>query len=269
MIDVKSQIDAETLDKAHACMTEILSEIDRVCQKHDIKWWIEDGTLLGALRHKGFIPWDDDCDIGMMREDYEKFVKFASKDLGDKFVFQARGIDPLYPKRLPKVRKLGTKLVEHDEDFNEKYFQGIYVDIFVWDYFYGWEQPLSHFFNIMPHIRTKRKKYPKHTWKRTLHGILTAVPYALHRCLELMYLGFRSTIRKNKSLPFISYEAQMSNELFYKREVIFPLRRDYVFEGKYFPVPNNPEQYLTDMYGDYMQLPPPEQRHTHARLIEC
>lgn len=268
MSNIKVQIDSETLRKAHNCMTEILCEIDRVCQKHNIKWWIEDGTLLGALRHKGFIPWDDDCDIGMMREDYEKFVQNAINDLSDDFIFQARGIDPLYTRRLPKVRKKGTKLVEHDEDFNEKYFQGIFVDIFVWDYFYTWEQPFSRFFNIMPRIRTRRKQYPKHSLKRILHGIITAIPYAIHRGLELIYLGFRFFIRKNKSLPFISYEAQMSNELFFKNEILFPLRRDYVFENQFFPVPNNPEQYLTEMYGDYMKLPPLDERRTHARLIE-
>jgi len=264
----KVQLDPMLVKGAHKCMTEILKEIDRVCTKHNIKWWIEDGTLLGALRYQDFIPWDDDCDIGMMREDYEKFVKVARFDMDEKFIFQARGIDPLYSRRLPKVRMKGTKLVEHDEDLHEKYFQGIFVDIFVWDYFYGWEKPLTHLFNIMPRIRTKRTEYPKHSLKRTLHGVMTAVPYAIHRLLELVYLGFRWMVRKNSNLPYISYEAQMSNELFFKREIVFPLCRKHIMAGEYFPAPNDSDKYLTDMYGDYMQLPPPEDRRTHSRLIE-
>ena len=67
-------VDQETLRKAQLKMVEILLVIDKICTKHGIKWWLHYGTALGAARHSGFIPWDDDCDIAMMREDYEKFV---------------------------------------------------------------------------------------------------------------------------------------------------------------------------------------------------
>lgn len=268
MIGAKVQIDPETLAKAHAVMVEILEEIDKVCKKHNLEWWIEDGTLLGAVRHKGFIPWDDDCDIGMSRADYEIFAKVAPKELKDPFFFQSKDTDPKYTKRLVKVRKKGTKLVDHDEDYNEPYEQGIYVDIFIWDYYYGWEKSLIKLFNIMPNIRSRRKSYPRGSIMRTLHGIMTAVPYAIHRTFELMYVGLRRFYRSNKNLPFTSYEAELGISCFYKNEDIYPTRRDVPFEGKYFPVPNNPDGYLSTMYGDYMQLPPPDQRHTHARKIE-
>lgn len=264
----KVQLDPRLVKGAHKCMMAILKEIDRVCTKHDIKWWIEDGTLLGAVRHQGFIPWDDDCDIGMMREDYEKFVKVARFDMDEKFVFQARGIDPLYSRRLPKVRMKGTKLVEHDEDLHEKYFQGIFVDIFVWDYFYGWEKFINQFLNIMPRIRSKRTEYPKHSLKRILHGVMTAAPYAISRSLELCYLGLRLLIRKNNSLPYVGYEAQQQNGLFYIKEVIFPLGRRYLFEGELFPSPNDTDKFLVQNYGAYMRLPPLKDRCTHSRLIE-
>ena len=72
-----------SLKEAQELMTTILKDIDSICRKNNINYWIESGTLLGAVRHKGFIPWDDDIDIGMLREDYNKFLEIANKDLKD------------------------------------------------------------------------------------------------------------------------------------------------------------------------------------------
>lgn len=269
MVVSKAQIDDETLKKAHGVMVEILQEIDEVCKRHNIDWWIEDGTLLGAVRHKGFIPWDDDCDIGMMKEDFVKFEKYAIAEMKEPFFLQTPETDKAYNRHLLKVRKRGTKLIEHDENLEEPYDQGIFVDIFIWDRYYGWEKNLIKFFNIMPGIRSERKKYPRGSMMRTLHGLMTAIPYAIHRTLELVYLGIRSIYRSNKELPYVSYDSQLGANCFYKPEDIFPTRRDFVFEGESFPVPQNPDKYLSVMYGDYMQLPPPDKRRTHAKLIEC
>ena len=74
-------VDEKELRKAQLKMVEILEAIDDICKRHDIKWWLCYGTMLGAVRHNGFIPWDDDCDIAMMREDYERFMKVAQKEL--------------------------------------------------------------------------------------------------------------------------------------------------------------------------------------------
>ncbi len=72
-----------SLKEAQELMTTILKDIDSICRKNNINYWIESGTLLGAVRHKGFIPWDDDIDIGMLREDYNKFLEIANKELKD------------------------------------------------------------------------------------------------------------------------------------------------------------------------------------------
>ena len=74
-------VDQQELRKAQLKMVEILGAIDEICTRHDIKWWLCYGTMLGAVRHNGFIPWDDDCDIAMLREDYEYFIEFAKKEL--------------------------------------------------------------------------------------------------------------------------------------------------------------------------------------------
>lgn len=269
MNNKKTYVSQEQIDKAHAVAIDIMDEIARVCEKHNITWWIESGTLLGAVRHKGFIPWDDDCDIGMMRGDYEKFLQVAPDEIGEGFYVQIPGIDKYYPKKLVKVRKLGTKLVDDDESFDEKYNQGIFVDVFCWDYYFGWEKPLIKLFNIVPTWRNKRHLYPKGSLKRTLHSVASAIPYAAHRLLEKAYIGIRLLYRRNASLPYIRYEAEGDWGHFCHREDIFPIKYDIEFEGKFYPVPHNPHNVLTDLFGNYMELPPEKERHGHAQYIEC
>lgn len=93
-------VDQETLRKAQLKMVEILEAIDNVCKKNDIEYFLCYGTLLGAVRHNGFIPWDDDCDIVMMKEHYERFIQCAERDLPGTFFLQHNGTDKPIQKRL-------------------------------------------------------------------------------------------------------------------------------------------------------------------------
>lgn len=264
-----SEVTQEQIDKAHLVALEIMDSIEKVCTKHNITWWVESGTLLGAVRHNGFIPWDDDCDIAMMRDDYEKFLQVAPKEIGEGFYVQIPGVDKYYPKKLVKVRKLGTKLVDEDESFDEKYNQGIFVDVFCWDCYYGWEKKLIDIFEIVPAWRNKRHLYPKGSIKRTLHSVATAIPYAVHRILEKAYVSARLLWRRNKSLPYIRYEAEGDWGYFCKQDDVLPVKHDIEFEGRYYPVPNNSHNVLTGLFGNYMELPPEDARHGHAQYIEC
>ena len=113
-------------------IVDILVEIDRICKKHDIKYYLAYGTAIGAVRHNGFIPWDDDADIHMFKEDYEKFAEVCKSELGDKFFLQNEQTDKGYKMYLPKVRMNNTAFVESftkDWDIHH----GIYVDIFILD----------------------------------------------------------------------------------------------------------------------------------------
>ncbi|MBQ3113461.1 MAG: LicD family protein [Phascolarctobacterium sp.] len=258
-------VDAETLRKAQLRMVDILVEIDKICVKHDINYWLNYGTLIGAVRHNGFIPWDDDCDICMMREDYERFAEIAPKELPDNLIFQSMETDPNYPKQMTKIRMKNTKLIEHNESDKEKYHQGIFVDVFIWDYHTSVLKSIS---AIDVLKKRKRKQYKKGSLQRLMFDIAILVPYGFYSLVKKFMRLIAPIHRKNKKLPYIGMEMRLADETFVEHNIVFPLRRDVEFEGHNFYVPNNYDYVLRKHYDDYMILPKEEDRHWHARHIE-
>lgn len=120
------------IKQVQAIELEILLEVDRICRKHRISYFLDSGTALGAVRHKGFIPWDDDIDIGMLRDDYERFLSVAQEEMGQDYFLQTYRTDGT-PIMFAKVRKTGTTFVE----FRLRKFpinHGLFIDIFPYDY---------------------------------------------------------------------------------------------------------------------------------------
>ena len=109
---------------------EILKEIDRICKKHHIDYWLDGGTLLGAVRHGGFIPWDDDIDIAMRQEDMQRFEQVAPSELPAHLFLQSPRTEPDSKEPIVKVRDLNSFYVEPGDDFSADYQKGLYVDIF-------------------------------------------------------------------------------------------------------------------------------------------
>ena len=122
--DILRRVQLEQLD--------ILKEIHRICVKYNIKYFLDSGTLIGAVRHNGFIPWDDDIDIGMLRSEYKKFEKIVPKALGEEFVWQSWKNDNDYALPFGKVRKRNTVYIEEKSGSLEQC--GFYVDVFPYDY---------------------------------------------------------------------------------------------------------------------------------------
>ena len=111
-------------------MLEMLKYIDGVCKKHNISYWLSSGTLLGAVRHGGFIPWDDDLDIEMLRKDYLKLIKVLGREIDSKYALQTHKTDIHYLYPFGKLRVLHSGIKEtHDADIFYKY-KGVYVDLF-------------------------------------------------------------------------------------------------------------------------------------------
>jgi lipopolysaccharide cholinephosphotransferase len=129
---MKKEYTDEELQQLHTTLYEILAEIVRVCEKHEIPYFIQGGTAIGAFFYEAMIPWDDDIDVGLTREHYERFLQVAPAELGSDYFLQWPGSDAHSPFYFAKVRKQHTRFVE--EDFQHlAMHQGIYVDVFPYD----------------------------------------------------------------------------------------------------------------------------------------
>lgn len=115
-------------------MLDMLEEVDRICRKHDIKYFLIAGSLLGAIRHKGFIPWDDDVDIALFRDDYDRLEKILQKELPSNMFMQTLATDPGYDATHLKIRLAGTTAIMKCA-INERYRynMGIFIDVFALD----------------------------------------------------------------------------------------------------------------------------------------
>lgn len=248
-------------------MLNILNEIDRICRKYQIDYWLEFETLLGAIRHEGFIPWDDDCDIGMMRSDFNRFKDVISKELSTEFFFQTKETDPKYWRKMAKIRSNKIKMVEHDESLNESYHQGVYIDIFIYDFYPKWALSVASIINTCQNIRKLRKKFPKKSLSRNLVN-LACLPVTIFYYFFKYLVGF--LFRRTQSEPSDYVGSGMDQSgAFYLTESsnIFPICRQAKFENKYFYIPNKSEQILNNLYGDYLVLPKVEDRINHSKCI--
>ena len=234
-------------------MLEILLYVDRVCKEHNIRYWLSSGTLLGAVRHGGFIPWDDDLDIEMLREDYEKFVKVFPNN--EDFVLQTLYTDPNYFKGFAKVRDLHSQISEFEIDRCYKY-RGLFVDVFCLERLprvvcrvYGGLYNLCGALNLKYGSKSLTRAMVKIFQKL----ILISVPI-VRPIFRLMTKDLRHSYGSGFPKPR-------------HVEDLFPLSH-ISFEGISFPAPKNIDNYLRVIYGDYMQLPNVDDIHPHVSKCE-
>lgn len=248
---------------------EILIEIKRICEKNDIQFFLIGGTALGAYRHSGFIPWDDDIDIGMPREDYLKFIKICETELSEKYYLQTPNIEKIFTFPFTKIRANGT-LYKEQGVANLNIHHGVFVDIFPLD-----DEPVSKImWNIQKYVlkvsnlirMAKIDKYSENIWKRIIKYPLNLLyPRNL---LKLQYefalnIGnYKNSNRMGNFLSGYSYGTEIMDK------TVFGVGKEMIFEGHKFVVPELIEEFLTQMYGeDYFKIPPKEKRINHTALI--
>ena len=239
----------------------ILEEIDRICQKHKIDYWLDGGTLLGAVRHGGFIPWDDDIDIAMREEDMQRFIEVAPGELREGLFLQTPQIEPQSKEPIVKVRDLNSFYVEGADNFAADYEKGLYVDIF----------PMINY-PTLPRKWVKRITLGISKSYSILHK---AHYYSLRSFAEFFWFGgklllFLATWRLlalvTKSSRYANIPTMNGYGITHDRTTVLPLS-EVKFEDASFPAPHDPDQYLRNIYGNYMEVPPIEKRHFHSVVI--
>lgn len=243
---------------------ELLCEVDRICRKCGINYRIVAGTLLGAVRHGGFIPWDDDADVAFLREEYEAFRSACETELDDsKFYFQDHRNTPGYRWGYGKLRRKGTQFVRLGQE-HMPYEQGIFIDIFPYDHV------PDNFLLRQVHC-FKCFLYRKTFWSPVGKGSAIGLERLAYVMLDKipdqwLYRHFdrfaeKSNRRKSEWIRILTfptptgdhgYKCQWADEI-----------SDFLFEGKTLCGVAAYDEYLTFKYGDYMTLPSADKRKTH------
>ena len=245
-------------------MLEILLEVDKICKKHDIRYWLSSGTLIGAIRHDGFIPWDDDLDIEMMRSDYLRLMEVLPSELPEWLALQNDETDPYYFFYYAKVRDRRSRMLEHNNYDRMWQEQGIYIDIFPMEQHPIWlhkltEKSVGHMYKIW---RTSTDDTKAIKSVRRIFDFNNKVLFPFLRILlspfHLFTFSPFKVITSGMGIPFHNRR--------YAKE-IFPLTT-HVFEGHQLPVPHDADAHLRHLYGDYMKLPDLNKLAIHVGKLE-
>ena len=239
-------------------MLAILEFIDEVCRKHQINYWLSSGTLLGAVRHGGFIPWDDDLDIEMLKSDYDKLMKVLPVELPDGLVLQTSHTDKNYVAPYSKIRETNSIISEVNNIGTNYKYSGIYIDIFYLEpmsYKLSWFASKLHGYMYgLSKVKNDRLGLKQ----GLMRSLLFSLNYLLYPLLRII----------NKFFPSKEFRLALGSGFMGARitEDIFPLT-EIVFEGKRFKCPSNCDSYLARLYGNYMKLPDLTRLNNHINEI--
>lgn len=238
-------------------MLDMLVKLDDVCRRHDIRYWLSSGTLIGAVRHRGFIPWDDDVDIEMLESDYLRLLEVLPGEVSPKdFAVQTTASDREFLFPFAKFRDLHSYLEESNGLDSLLQYRGCYIDIFVVTP--SSSRKLHRLACKM--LGTEIKMRVRHRTLKPvntlLRGILHGIAFPIMRKVSAIAAGNRL---RHKIPSFFSAERDSAD--------IFPLS-EVKFEGHSFMAPGNADAYLRKIYGDYMRLPYPDKIQIHTSRVD-
>ncbi len=236
------------LRAAQERMLELLEIFDDICKEEGLVYWLDHGTLLGAVRESGFIPWDDDLDVTMPREDYERFLEIAPRQLPETIFLQTKESDPATPVHYAKLRdRRSTYIDKWEKGKKICYHQGIFIDIF----------PLNR-------IDPAREK----TYAKLLNfAKLFSNRYVKIDTVAKYLIGKINAFHDPAGELVVSGAETMHYVVHIPQSIVFPLG-SVPFESREYPAPGDPARYLASIFGkDFMTPPPPEKRISHSAEI--
>lgn len=255
----------EQLKKVQNVLLELLCEVKRICELEGIPYAIIAGTMLGAVRHDGFIPWDDDADIGMLREDYQVFRKACEKHLNtDRFYFQDTEYTHGYRWGYGKLRRKDSQYVVCGTE-KLPYEQGIWIDIFPLDHVpdskFGRTLTNIHCFFIRKFLFSEAgKTREKNSVKRAVYSVMSKVPLKAILNHYYNYIEHRNRVQ-TKWVRILMFPTPNKEYGYLCKWYKYTAPTN--FEGEVFSGIKDYDEYLTFKFGNYHELPPVESRKQH------
>lgn len=258
----------------------MLKDFDAFCTKHGLRYVLCGGTALGAVRHQGFIPWDEDLDLAMPREDYDRFEALFTEEFGNSYHVQSIYSSERYDLPFMKIRKKGTRFLELFEP--EPEHAGLFIDVYPlenvpniapWRWVHGF---ISDFLHLCCSCVRMKEKQDRYFFYYNDPGFLRVVrtKVFLGKCLSFLSLNrwcrladaWASRCKNNNSrlVSFPSGRKHYFGEIFSRTSALPPRRVS--FESLTLSAMADPKEYLTVLYGDYSVIPPVENRERHIIL---
>jgi lipopolysaccharide cholinephosphotransferase len=273
------QYDQDVLIKVQKAELMILQDFGDVCKKYSIPWFAIGGTAIGCARHKGFIPWDDDIDVGMIRSDYDRFCQIWEKELGRYYQLTTPETVPSYSSAVVKLMRKGTKFVP-TYAAKSQLILGLHIDIFIYDNYTDDKRSIkqinrARMWDQLLFLRAYSKpEIPGNGWKRKVLQITCSM---IHLLLSLFHISptrmYRQLTKESEKYDeetteyVTSFQDPKIQDSRLKMDEIFPLQW-MTFEDTRIPMMHNYMSALTRYYGeDVMQLPSEEKRVNHAPEI--
>lgn len=259
------------MKKVWACQLELFEEFSRICNKYKLRFWVDSGTLLGAVRHKGYIPWDDDLDVAMFREDYDKLVSVAQQEFRLPYVFQTAYSEPNFVRGHAQLRDSRTTAIipfEMYKNFN----QGVFIDVFVMDYVPEEDKEMrrqehrAYMLRDKLELRQKPLIYSAGNMCSLWRAIKYRFKYPTCESIKKLYCRYEDTFRCNKpeDCSFVAFTAWVYTDI--RRDKHIYDETIYLdFEYLKVPAPKGYDKLLTIKYGDYMK--PAQIPNDHGKVI--
>ncbi len=247
--------------KLQCVQVEILDVIDRFCREHNISYSLYAGTLLGAVRHQGFIPWDDDLDICMERSEYNRFLDAWNQAHPEGYLLQNKENTPAFTQSFSKIRKEHTTFLQYDWEAGQ-YHTGIFVDIFPLDRMPDGKLQRARFLwrSMQYQLLTREFVPPKGSrLEKAVSGLILALIPAERRAEKRALLLHRITRDRDPKHHTVGIELlstmkmPLPPDLFDRYELL-------AFENGRYPCFSRWKEYLVAKFGDYMTLPPESER---------